>query len=43
MISCLIENDGVRLLFEDDLCKKDVVCDDTMVCSTTEEYWAVTD
>jgi hypothetical protein len=39
----LNEMDGVRLLFEDDLCEKDVVCDDTMVCSASEEYWAGAD
>ncbi len=35
----LSELDGVRLLFEDDMCKKDVVCDDTMACSSAEGYW----
>lgn len=33
------EMDGVRLLFEDDMCIRDVVCDEMMSCSSAEEFW----
>lgn len=33
------EMDGVRLLFEDDMCVRDVVCDEMMSCSSAEEFW----
>jgi hypothetical protein len=33
------EMDGRRLLFEDHLCKSELVCDDTMTCSSADDFW----
>jgi hypothetical protein len=37
------ELDGKRLLFEDDFCKRDVVCDDTLTCESADEFWGLVD